>query len=222
QDVDIDDPAFESLLVGRKVKVLLQDVDRVRWRQDLIEDRNRLATLLSAAKQVNAARDAKLHALREVITRKCRQPMNAGNRKLLVFTAFADTAQYLYRELSNWAQQELGIHSGLVTGAGHNQATLPALRRDFASIITAFSPQSKGRPKDLAEEGELDLLIATDCISEGQNLQDCDTVVNFDIHWNPVRIIQRFGRIDRIGSLNERVQLINFWPNLELEEYINL
>jgi hypothetical protein len=221
-DVDPDDPDFESLVVGRKVKVLLQDVDRVRWRQDLIEDRNRLATLLSAAKQVGAARDAKLRALREVIERKCRQPLNAGNRKLLVFTAFADTAQYLYHELSGWAKSELGLHSALVTGAGHNQTTLPHLRKDFASIITAFSPRSKERPEDLAGEGEVDLLIATDCISEGQNLQDCDTVVNYDIHWNPVRIIQRFGRIDRIGSLNERIQLINFWPNMELEEYINL
>jgi len=221
-DVDAEDPAFESLLVGRKVKVLLQDVDRVRWRQDLIEDRNRLATLLSAAKQVSAARDAKLQALREVIEQKCRAPLNPGNRKLLVFTAFADTAQYLYRELAGWAQKEFGIHAALVTGTGHNQTTLPNLRKDFVSIITAFSPRSKERPEDLAGDGEIDLLIATDCVSEGQNLQDCDTVVNYDIHWNPVRIIQRFGRIDRLGSSNERIQLINFWPNLELEEYINL
>ncbi len=221
-DVDVDDPAFESLLVGRKVKVLLQDVDRVRWQQDLMEDRNRLATLLSAAKQVSAARDAKLLALRDVIERKCRQPINGGNRKIIVFTAFADTARYLYLELSGWAQKELGIHAAFVSGAGHNETTLPKLRKDFTSILTAFSPRSKERPEDLSAEGEIDLLIATDCISEGQNLQDCDTVINYDIHWNPVRIIQRFGRIDRIGSVNERIQLINFWPNMELEEYINL
>jgi helicase-like protein/SNF2 domain-containing protein len=221
-DVDIDDPAFESLLVGRKVRVLLHDVDRVRWRQDLTEDRNRLDTLLSAAKQVGAARDAKLDALRQVIQKKCRRPLNANNRKAIVFTAFADTAQYLYKELAGWAKNELGIDSALVTGAGHNQTTLPDLRKDFVSIITSFSPRSKERPRDLDSDGELDLLIATDCISEGQNLQDCDTVINYDIHWNPVRIIQRFGRIDRIGSVNERIQLINFWPNLELEEYINL
>jgi SNF2 family DNA or RNA helicase len=220
--VDEEDPAFESLLVGRKVKVLLQDVDRVRWRQDLIEDRNRLATLLSAAKQVGAARDAKLAALREVIEQKSRTQLNPGNRKLLVFTAFADTAQYLYRELAEWALKEFGLHAALVTGTGHNQTTLPNLRKDFVSIITAFSPRSKERPEDLATDGEIDLLIATDCVSEGQNLQDCDTVVNYDIHWNPVRIIQRFGRIDRLGSTNKRIQLINFWPNLELEEYINL
>ena len=116
----------------------------------------------------------------------------------------------------------LELHSALVTGAGTNQTTLPNLRRDLASILTAFSPRSKERPADLAGEGELDLLIATDCISEGQNLQDCDYLVNYDIHWNPVRIIQRFGRIDRIGSPNEQIQLVNFWPNMELEEYINL
>jgi SNF2 family DNA or RNA helicase len=222
EDVDAEDPAFESLLVGRKVKVLLQDVDRVRWRQDLSEDRNRLATLLSAAQQVGAARDAKLKALRELIERKCREPLNPDNRKFIVFTAFADTAQYLYQELSGWAQKELGLHSALVTGTGHNQTTLPNLRKDFVSIITAFSPRAKERPADLAGDGEVDLLIATDCVSEGQNLQDCDTVINYDIHWNPVRIIQRFGRIDRLGSTNERIQLVNFWPNMELEEYINL
>jgi len=220
--VDVDDSAFESLLVGSKVKVLLQDVDLVRWKQDLTEDRNRLATLYSAARQVGAARDAKLETLRQVIADKAKNPINPGNRKVLVFTAFADTAQYLYEQIAPWAQEELGLHAALVTGAGHNQTTLPNLRKDFASIITSFSPHSKERPEDLASEGELDLLIATDCISEGQNLQDCDCVINYDIHWNPVRIIQRFGRIDRLGSPNGRIQLVNFWPNIELEEYINL
>jgi hypothetical protein len=222
QDIDIEDPAFESLLVGRKVKVLLKYVDLIRWKQDLIEDRNRLATLHAAATQVDAARDAKLAALREVIEHKCQNPINPRNRKVIVFTAFADTAHYLYEQLALWAQSELGLHSALVTGAGHNKTTLPDLRKDFSSIITAFSPRSKERPQDLAAEGEIDLLIATDCISEGQNLQDCDWLINYDIHWNPVRIIQRFGRIDRIGSSNERIQLVNFWPNIELEEYINL
>lgn len=221
-DVDIDDPVFEGLLVGRKVKVLLQDVDLIRWKQDLIEDRNRLATLHAAAKQVGAARDAKLAALQEVISHKCRLPINLGNRKVIVFTAFADTAKYLYEELAAWAKETLGIETALVTGTGGNQTTLPGLRKDLATILTAFSPRSKERPADLAHEGELDLLIATDCISEGQNLQDCDWLINYDIHWNPVRIIQRFGRIDRIGSPNEQIQLVNFWPNMELEEYINL
>jgi SNF2 family DNA or RNA helicase len=222
EDIDIDDPAFEGLLVGRKVKVLLKDVDLIRWRQDLVEDRNRLATLLAAARQVDAARDAKLAALRSMIQAKCEKPINEGNRKIIVFTAFADTARYLYDQLAPWAKSELGIDAALVTGAGYNQTTLPKLRRDLASILTAFSPRSKERPEDMADEGELDLLIATDCISEGQNLQDCDWLINYDIHWNPVRIIQRFGRIDRIGSPNARIQLVNFWPNMELEEYINL
>lgn len=221
-DIDIEDPAFEPLLVGRKVKVLLTDVDLVRWQQDLVEDRNRLATLYAAAEQVGAARDDKLQKLREMIAQKCRNPINPGNRKIIVFTAFADTATYLYEHLSGWAKTELGIHSALVTGSGRNQATLPALRKDLSSILTAFSPRSKERPEALAQEGELDLLIATDCISEGQNLQDCDWLINYDIHWNPVRIIQRFGRIDRIGSTNSSIQLVNFWPNMELEEYINL
>jgi hypothetical protein len=190
EDVDVDDPAYESLLVGRKVKVLLPDVDMVRWKQDLIEDRNRLATLYSAAQQVGASRDAKLAQLRQVITDKIQHPVNPGNRKLLIFTAFADTAEYLYAEIAPWALKELGLHAALVTGSGGNQTTLPNLRKDLGSILTAFSPRSKERPADLAGEGEIDLLIATDCISEGQNLQDCDFLINYDIHWNPVRIIR--------------------------------
>ncbi|MBY3363700.1 helicase-related protein [Rhizobium laguerreae] len=221
-DVDIDDPAFETLLVGRKVKVLLQDVDRVRWQQDLIEDRNRLATLLSAARSVSAERDAKLSALKELITRKVRAPINGENRKILLFTAFADTADYLYRELAEWGRSTLGIHTAVVTGTGANKTTLQSLRSDMSSILSAFSPRSKERPQELAGEGEIDLLIGTDCISEGQNLQDCDFLVNYDIHWNPVRIIQRFGRVDRIGSTNARIQLVNFWPNIELDEYLDL
>lgn len=221
-DIEIDDPTYESLLVGRKVKVLLQDVDRIRWRQDLQEDRNRLATLLSAAEQISAERDAKLAALRKLISAKNSQPINAGNKKVIVFTAFADTAMYLYQELSVWAKKELGIDSAVIVGAGSNKTNQPKLRTDLASLLTAFSPRSKERPAEYAQEGDIDLLIATDCISEGQNLQDCDYLINYDIHWNPVRIIQRFGRIDRIGSPNDCIQLANFWPNMELEEYINL
>ena len=221
-DVDIDDPAFEPLMVGRKVRVLLQDVDRVKWRQDLVEDRNRLATLLSAARAVSADRDAKLERLKEVIAAKVADPINAANKKVLLFTAFADTAEYLYRELARWAQETLGIHAALVTGGGTNKSTLGGLRGDMSTILSAFSPRSKERPQELREEGEIDLLIATDCISEGQNLQDCDFLINYDIHWNPVRIIQRFGRVDRIGSPNERIQLVNFWPNMELDEYLDL
>jgi hypothetical protein len=221
-DIDIEDPAFESLLVGRKVKVLLQDVDLVRWKQDLTEDRNRLATLVAAAREITPRRDAKLAALRDVIEGKCRHPINTDNRKVIVFTAFADTARYLYEQLAPWAKTTLKLESALVTGTGGNQTTLPKLHRDLGSILAAFAPLAKECPEEFASEGALDLLIATDCISEGQNLQDCDWLVNYDIHWNPVRIIQRFGRIDRLGSPNERIQLVNFWPNMELEEYINL
>ena len=225
-DVDIDDPVFEALLVGRKVKVLLGDVGLIRWKQDLIEDRNRLATLLAAAKQVDAARDAKLAALRQMIEDKCRHPINThdgkGNQKIIVFTAFSDTAHYLYAQLAPWAKSTLGIDAALVTGSAGIQTTLPGLRKSMSGVLSAFAPRAKGRPEELAAEGEIDLLIATDCISEGQNLQDCDWLINYDIHWNPVRIIQRFGRIDRIGSPNESIQLVNFWPNMELEEYINL
>lgn len=221
-DVDMEDPSFEALLVGRKVKILLCDMDLLRWKSDLTEDRNRLAILSAAAEQVGAARDDKLNKLREMIAGKCRDPINPGNRKIIIFTAFADTAKYLYDQLAPWAQTELGLQTALVTGAGRNQTTLPQLKRDLTSILTAFSPRSKERPAELATDGELDLLIATDCISEGQNLQDCDWLINYDIHWNPVRIIQRFGRIDRIGSINSRIQLVNFWPNMALDEYINL
>ncbi|MDR3351850.1 MAG: helicase [Zoogloeaceae bacterium] len=225
-DIDIDDPAFETLLVGRKVKVLLQDVDSIRWKQDLLEDRNRLATLLAAARQVDAARDAKLAALRDMIQHKCAEPINTHegkpNRKIIVFTAFSDTAHYLYAQLAPWARDMLGMHAALVTGSAGIQATLPGLRKNMGDVLSAFAPRAKERPQEMADEGEIDLLIATDCISEGQNLQDCDWLINYDIHWNPVRIIQRFGRIDRIGSPNQRVQLVNFWPNMELEEYINL
>lgn len=221
-EVEVDDPTYESLLVGKKVKVLLQDVDRVRWRQDLQEDRNRLATLLSAAEQISADRDAKLAALRKLIAEKVNQPINSVNKKVIVFTAFADTATYLYQQLAPWAKADLGIESAVIVGTGSNKSTISKLRSDLSTLLTAFSPRSKERPTEYANEGDIDLLIATDCISEGQNLQDCDYLINYDIHWNPVRIIQRFGRIDRIGSPNDSIQLANFWPNMELEEYINL
>jgi hypothetical protein len=220
--LDPEDPAVESLLVGRKVKVSLQDVDLIRWKQDLLEDQRRFANLLRAAEAVSADRDAKLAALKAMIHQKVREPINPGNRKLIVFTAFADTARYLHGQLAPWALGELRLHTALVTGAGRNHTTRPGLEHDLASILTAFAPRAKERPAELAGEGELDLLIASDCLSEGQNLQDCDWLINYDIHWNPLRIIQRFGRIDRIGSPNTTIQLVNFWPNMELEDYIKL
>ncbi|MBF0127284.1 MAG: DEAD/DEAH box helicase family protein [Magnetococcales bacterium] len=220
--IEVDDPAFETLLIGRKVKVLLQDVDHWRWKQELEEDRLELARLHHEAKRITPERDAKLAALQEMITDKVNHPVNPGNRKILLFTAFTDTATYLYEALAPWVRKQFQMECALVTGSGGNRCTIRRLGTELGAILAAFSPRSKERPEDLAQEGELDLLIATDCISEGQNLQDCDCLVNYDIHWNPVRIIQRFGRIDRIGSPNARIRLVNFWPNMELDEYINL
>ena len=215
--LDDDDPLFEELGVGRRVKVLLTDADLVKWRQDLAEDRDRLARLADQARAVAPDRDAKLAELRALVAAKRTCPLNPGNPKLLVFTAFADTAEYLYKHLHGEAP------AALVTGGSNaNRTTVPGLRSDLGSILSAFAPRARSRPASLAGEAEIDLLIATDCISEGQNLQDCDMVVNYDIHWNPVRIVQRFGRIDRLGSPNARIQLVNFWPNLDLDAYIGL
>ncbi|MDF1543229.1 MAG: helicase-related protein [Anaerosomatales bacterium] len=224
EDVDLDSEDFDAFLVGTKVKVLLHDVDRVRWRQDLEEDEQLLVALQREAQQVDVARDEKLRRLRELILEKVRNPINEGNRKIIIFTAFADTADYLYEHLAEWARTQLGIYTAIVTGrGGSNKTNLKGLRTDLGSVLTAFSPLSKERSVvDTEATTEMDLLIGTDCISEGQNLQDCDYLVNYDIHWNPVRIIQRFGRIDRLGSRNGVIQLVNFWPNMELDEYINL
>lgn len=217
-DLDDDDPAFEQLGVGRNVRVLLSDADLVRWRQDLAEDRDRLIRLHEQARSVTPERDAKLADLKELIADKLADPFNPGNVKLLVFTAFADTAQYLYDAI----REEYPRRMALVTGSGRNKTTHPKLTADLSSILTAFAPGARSRPEALAEEEEIDLIIATDCISEGQNLQDCDCVVNYDIHWNPVRIVQRFGRVDRLGSPNSSIKLVNFWPNMDLDSYIGL
>ena len=221
-DIETDSPELEDLLVGSKVKVLIRDCDVRRWRQELEDDRVQLTKLATVASSVTPERDRKLVALKEMIAAKVRSPINAENRKVIVFTAFADTAAYLYEQLSGWAKGELGVESALVTGMGANRTTFVGLRTDIHTLLTNFSPRSKERAAAADAPGEIDLLFATDCISEGQNLQDCDWLVNYDIHWNPVRIIQRFGRIDRIGSLNGSIQLVNFWPNMELDEYINL
>ena len=223
EDIEIDSVDLDSLLIGRKVKVLIQDVDAIRWQQDLLEDRQRLTTILNEARLIGVDRDAKLQRLKELIQHKCQQLINPHNKKVIVFTAFADTANYLYEQLASWAFQHNQQHSALVTGTGSNKTTLTSINKDLNSILTHFSPISKERHKiDETATEQIDLLIATDCISEGQNLQDCDFLVNYDIHWNPVRIIQRFGRIDRLGSINQAIQLVNFWPNMELDEYINL
>lgn len=223
EDVELNAPEFEPYMLGNKTKVLIQDMDLIRFRQELEADRVLLDSIVEEAKKVTAARDAKLELLKQEIKSKVHAPLNPDNKKVIIFTAFADTAQYLYAHLVEWAQEELGIHSALITGGGTNKTTLAGVGSDLNNLLTAFSPVSKERNKVAPDAvGEIDLLIATDCISEGQNLQDCDTLINYDIHWNPVRIIQRFGRVDRLGSKNTQIQLINFWPNMELDEYINL
>ena len=215
--------AFSPFVVGKKVKVLIQDMDTIRWKQELEEDRGILEKLIASAQSVKAPQDEKLRKLKELIRDKVEGPINPDNKKLIIFTAFADTARYLYDNIAGWARKELGVYAALVAGSDENKTEMPGIRKDLASIITSFSPVSKERDKiDASLTSEIDLLIATDCISEGQNLQDCDYLINYDIHWNPVRIIQRFGRIDRLGSKNDKIQLVNFWPNMALDEYINL
>lgn len=222
-DIEIDSDELSDLLIGNQVKVLIQDCDIIRWKQELQADQNHLVELLHISEQITPKRDQKLAALKQLIAGKIKSPINPGNKKILIFTAFADTAEYLYQQIADWAKKEFGIHSAIVSGTGTNRSTMKKIRLDLHSILTNFSPRSKERAKSHPEmTAEIDLLFATDCISEGQNLQDCDYIVNYDIHWNPVRIIQRFGRIDRIGSTNDSIQLVNFWPNMELDEYINL
>jgi superfamily II DNA or RNA helicase len=222
-DIDIDDTDLEDMLVGGRTKVLLQDLDLIRWKQDLKQDKKVLEDLLGSIKLITVPRDAKLLRIKEIIQEKVKNPINAKNNKILIFTAFTDTANYLYENLSEWIKSDLGLYSALVSGSGTNKTNMPECRFDFVTILTNFSPRSKQRENIFPnEKNEIDILIGTDCISEGQNLQDCDYLINYDIHWNPVRIIQRFGRIDRIGSTNERIQLVNFFPSMELDSFIDL
>ncbi len=225
---DADDPELDDAWqVGKKIRYQLKHMKCAEWLADLENDRLQLKALQQAAAEVTVERDEKLANLRQLIEDKVRHHPSttkdgAVNRKILVFTAFADTAAYLYEALHVWAREELKVHIALVTGGGENRTTFGA--SDYDQILTNFSPRSKKRDKmpSMPQGEEIDILIATDCISEGQNLQDCDTLVNYDIHWNPVRIIQRFGRIDRIGSRNSVVHLINFWPTKDLDNYISL
>lgn len=221
KEFEEDDPLFESIVTSRRIEVNLEDLDLVRWNQDLTEDANRLNFLYAQAEAIESPRDRKLATLREMIAEKVRNPLNPGNTKIIVFTTFADTARYLYKHLAPWCREN-SLNAAMITGSGGYQTTLDTVAKDQVSLLSAFAPRAKERPEKYAHEGEIDLLIATDCISEGQNLQDCDFLINYDIHWNPVRIIQRFGRIDRLGSPNTVIQLVNFWPDLELNEYIDL
>lgn len=222
--IDPEEDEYDELMFGKKTKVLLQDMDLIKWKQDLKLDKEKLEFLFTQAKEVDCFRDEKLADLKKVISNKIENPINEDNKKILIFTAFADTAKYLYENISQWIFDNYGLYTALVTGSGDNKTNLKAVRNtDIDEILTSFSPISKNRNiinPEMTEE--IDILIGTDCISEGQNLQDCDYLINYDIHWNPVRIIQRFGRVDRIGSKNKDIQLVNFWPNIELDEYINL
>ncbi|NEJ64893.1 helicase-related protein [Rhizobium ruizarguesonis] len=223
-EIELDDDLEEAFEVGGALKYNLAHLDRDAWKAALLRDRERVNWLAKAARQVSPERDAKLAALREIIRNKAINPtknrIGEANRKIILFTAFSDTARYLYEELQPTAK-ECGVNAALVTGSGC-KATFG--RAVFQDILVNFAPRAKrrGAMRKAEKDGEIDLLIATDCISEGQNLQDADQLVNVDIHWNPVRLIQRFGRIDRIGSLNEQIRMINFWPTEDLNKYLKL
>ncbi|QOJ16025.1 MAG: DEAD/DEAH box helicase family protein [Planctomycetia bacterium] len=219
-DEDYPDPDDGN--IGGKVRVRLSDMDLPSWEHDLRADLDVITALLAEMHKITPDHDAKLQHLKTQINSKLSSPINHGNRKVLLFTAFADTAEYLYKHLSPHLLREHKIHSGIVTGTSTPRTTL-GKGFDFQALLTLFSPRSKEKALTMPDEpGEIDLLIGTDCISEGQNLQDCDYLINYDIHWNPVRIIQRFGRIDRIGSTNATIQLVNYWPDITLDEYIRL
>lgn len=222
-DFDLDDQNLDHFTVGKNVQIGLDDMDYLSWQGDLKHDHEILTSLLQAVEDITPEHDQKLNQLSDLIREKITNPLNPGNKKVLVFSAFADTVDYLCTNLSERIYEEFGLHSAMITGSDGTKTTVPKLPKDIHTVLTCFSPLSKDKHLIMPDEkAEIDLLFATDCISEGQNLQDCDYLVNYDIHWNPVRIIQRFGRIDRIGSKNEVIQLVNFWPDMDLDDYINL
>lgn len=220
---DEDQNTDDLFSFGRKIKIDLADMDYLTWRKSLVKDAEVLELLTVMVGDITPEHDSKLQELYKIIDEKISNPINEGNKKIIIFTAFADTAGYLYDNVSEYVKSKYGLNTAMVSGSVDGRTTCPKLRGDLNTVLTCFSPISKGR--DLFEnipKEDIDILIATDCISEGQNLQDCDYLINYDIHWNPVRIIQRFGRIDRIGSKNKYIQLVNFWPDVTLDDYINL
>ena len=223
-EYDEDDQNNDELFtIGKKVKIDLVDMDYISWRNSLTKDIEILELLTLMVGDITPFHDSKLQKLLTMLKNKIENPINNNNKKVIIFTAFADTAMYLYDNVSKYMKDSFGLNTAMVTGSVEGRTTVSKLHSDLNTVLTCFSPISKD--KELLMPGnntEIDLLIATDCISEGQNLQDCDYLINYDIHWNPVRIIQRFGRIDRIGSRNEYIQLVNFWPDITLDEYINL
>ena len=222
-ELDMDDANTDYFIVGKKVKIELSDMDYMSWRRELKADAEILELLALMIADITPEHDSKLQELLKLISQKIENPINPGNKKLLIFSAFADTAEYLYDNVSTYVKEKYGLDTAVITGAIDGKTTIKGFKATLNNVLTCFSPISKGKDVLMPEsDAEIDVLIATDCISEGQNLQDCDYLVNYDIHWNPVRIIQRFGRIDRIGSKNSQIQLVNFWPDMDLDEYIHL
>ncbi|MCD7757054.1 MAG: SNF2-related protein [Clostridiales bacterium] len=222
-DLDIDDSNADYFTVGKKVQIDLGDMDYISWRKDLAADSDTLELLTLMIADITPEHDAKLQELKSLLAEKIEHPINQGNKKVLIFSAFSDTAEYLYQHISAFVKTRYGLDTAVITGAVEGRTTIKGLKATLNNVLTCFSPVSKGKSALMpGSDAEIDILIATDCISEGQNLQDCDYCINYDIHWNPVRIIQRFGRIDRIGSQNACIQLVNFWPDMDLDEYINL
>lgn len=220
---DEDQNTDDLFSFGRKIKIDLADMDYLTWRKSLVKDAEVLELLTVMVGDITPEHDSKLQELYKIIDKKISNPINEGNKKIIIFTAFADTAGYLYDNVSEYVKSKYGLNTAMVSGSVDGRTTCPKLRGDLNTVLTCFSPISKGRDLfDSIPKEDIDILIATDCISEGQNLQDCDYLINYDIHWNPVRIIQRFGRIDRIGSKNKYIQLVNFWPDVTLDDYINL
>lgn len=222
-DFDLDDQNTDFFSVGKKVKIDLADMDYKSWRAELAMDAENLELLTLMIADITPEYDTKLQTLFKILAEKIKNPINAGNKKVLVFTAFSDTAEYLYENVSKYIKTNYGLDTAMITGSVDGKTTIPKFRATLNNVLTCFTPISKDKVLLMPDtKDSIEILIATDCISEGQNLQDCDYLVNYDIHWNPVRIIQRFGRIDRIGSRNGCIQLVNFWPDLTLDEYINL
>lgn len=222
-DFDMDDGNTDFFTVGKKVKIDLDDMDYRTWREELQADADILELLTLMIADITQEYDTKLQTLFALISKKIEHPINGDNKKILIFSAFSDTAEYLYENVSAFVKEKYGLDTALITGTVDGKTTVKGLKATLNNVLTCFSPISKSKAVLMPNStANIDILIATDCISEGQNLQDCDYLVNYDIHWNPVRIIQRFGRIDRIGSKNEYIQLVNFWPDMDLDEYINL
>jgi hypothetical protein len=222
-EFDDDDLNTDLFDAGRKVKIDLADMDYISWRRELQHDADTLGLLVLMVKDITPEHDTKLQTLLRLIAEKIERPINEKNKKILIFSAFSDTAEYLYDAVSGFVKKKFGLDTAMVTGSVDGRTTIPKFKATLNNVLTCFSPLSKDKRLLMPDDNtEVDILIGTDCISEGQNLQDCDYCVNYDIHWNPVRIIQRFGRIDRIGSRNSVIQLVNFWPNVTLDEYINL